>query len=50
MYDILIYEGKPATNNGYDKTDDDHLQEWAQVTAKICQNLPGHENPNFCVK
>ena len=44
MYDCLVNEGKPTTNNGNDNTDYDHLQKSAQVVAKLCQNLPSHKN------
>ena len=45
MYDFFIYEGKPKTNNEHFY---DHLQNSAQVVAKLCENLSSHKKTINC--
>ena len=42
MYDFYVYDGKDCTLDGNEKFI--HLQKSAQVVAKLCVDLPGHEN------
>ena len=42
MYDFYVYDGKSSTDDVSEKFN--HLQKSAQVVARLCQDLPGHQN------
>ena len=42
MYDFYVYDGKDCMHNGNDKIQ--YLRKSAQVVARLCVDLPGHQN------
>ena len=42
MYDFFVYDGKNSVE--LDDGKFDHLQKCAQVVAKLCNDLPGHQH------